>query len=214
MKLLLDTSCADLLNRRAAYPDLICGQLLTPLTQYSRWDGVWACDNGAFSRFDANAFLRLLRRNQDWRDACIFVAAPDVVGSARRTLEVFERWYPMLTPWPVALVAQDGIEDLRIPWELLAAIFIGGSTEWKMSRAAADVVKAARLMDVHIHVGRINTPRRWKHFCDLGADTCDGSGVARFDWMLAKIASCDFEDRPLFDMAAGEEIWCERDRRD
>jgi hypothetical protein len=198
VKFLLDTRVDEITRRLETHPDLIAGQLLTPLTRYTRREGMWACDNGSFSRFNAPAFLSLLKRNEAGRDSCLFVAAPDVVGSARRTLEIFSHWYCKISKWPIALVAQDGIEDLAIQWDMLSAIFIGGTTDWKDSKAAADVVKTAIAVGCHVHVGRVNTPRRWKHFADIGADTCDGSGVSRFDWMLDKIAAGRWDDHPLF----------------
>jgi len=79
------------------------------------------------------------------------------------------------------------MENLLIPWDEMRAVFIGGCDPWKDSKAAADIVATAKTLGVHVHVGRVNTPRRFKHFTDLGADTCDGSGVARYDWMLEKI---------------------------
>src|SRR6185437_5357347 len=160
-------------------------QLLTPLTRFrlQRPDARFAIDNGAFSRFDADSFRSLLEREFPRRKQCIFVAVPDVVASARRTLEVFDHWWPTLTSWPLALVAQDGLEDLDIPWLNIAAIFIGGSTAWKMSAEAAAVIKAAKCIGKWVHVGRVNTPGRFEYFENLGADSIDGSGLARFSWM-------------------------------
>jgi len=164
-------------------------QLLTPLTRFrlQRPDARFAIDNGAFSRFDADSFRSLLEREFPRRKQCIFVAVPDVVASARRTLEVFDHWWPTLTSWPLALVAQDGLEDLDIPWLNIAAIFIGGSTAWKMSAEAAAVIKAAKCIGKWVHVGRVNTPGRFEYFENLGADSIDGSGLARFSWMRTGI---------------------------
>jgi len=178
----------------------VLGQLISPPT-FRAWFGYpYAIDNGAFGGFDEARFLSILKRQKaDGHGKCLFVACPDVVGSARRTLEVFDAWAPRLDGWPVALVAQDGIEELPIPWEMCRAVFIGGSTEWKESQSAADVVRAAKIIGKHVHVGRVNTPRRFAHFEELGADTCDGTGVSRYTWMLDKIAARDYEDTPLFD---------------
>jgi hypothetical protein len=70
----------------------------------------WSGDNGAFKRFDPVAYVDWLAGNLRNRHKCRWVTAPDVVGSARRTLEVFSHWYPKLSCWPIALVAQDGQE--------------------------------------------------------------------------------------------------------
>lgn len=164
-------------------------QLFTPLTRYSpqRQDGRFCIDNGAFSNFDPKAFLSLLKRETPRRGLCRFVAVPDVVGSARRTLEVFDHWAPALQEWPLALVCQDGQQDLPIPWDRIAAVFIGGSTDWKMSNHAACCIKASKAIGKWCHVGRVNTPARFEHFEKLGADSIDGTGLSRYSWMRVRI---------------------------
>lgn len=165
------------------------GQLLTPLTRYRlrNPDAPWAIDNGGFSGFDEAAFLALLKREQHHREKCLFVAAPDIVGSARRTLEVFDVWVPKLTGWPVALVCQDGQEHLPIPWDQITAVFIGGSTNWKCGPHAEHIVRAAKILGKWAHIGRINDPARWEHFEKMGADSCDGTGIARYTHMRINI---------------------------
>ena len=160
-------------------------QLLTPLTKYKRVrpGARYAIDNGAFSAWDEKGFLSLLDREWEARDLCRFVAVPDIVGSARRTLEVFAHWAPKLTGWPLALVAQDGQEHLPIPWESIEAIFIGGTNDFKLGRAAEQAVRAAKMLGKWVHVGRVNTPERLEYFERMGADSIDGSGLARFSWM-------------------------------
>ena len=87
----------------------------------------------------------------------------------------------------MAWVAQDGSEDMDIPWDEMAALFLGGKDPWKDSQAAADLVRCANILGKHTHIGRVNTPRRFVHFAALGADTCDGSGVCKYDHMLRDI---------------------------
>jgi hypothetical protein len=79
------------------------------------------------------------------------------------------------------------MEDFEIPWSDLAAVFIGGRDPWKDSQASQDIVKAAKVLGVHVHVGRVNAFKRFRLFHDLGADTCDGSGIAMYDHMLKDI---------------------------
>lgn len=93
------------------------GQLLTPLTRYRLRDPNrrWAIDNGAYGGFDTAAFMALLKREEQTdRDSCLFVVLPDVVGLARRTLELFDHWRPKMDGWgwPIALACQDGQEHL------------------------------------------------------------------------------------------------------
>lgn len=164
-------------------------QLFSPLTRFSDKNpgASKAMDNGGFAGLDIAAFQSLLERENHQRDLFRFVTAPDIVASARRTLELFEYWYPLLCGWPLALVAQDGQENLPIPWNLIAAVFIGGSTNWKLSKHAADIIKTGRGMGKWVHVGRVNDPVRWQYFKDLGADSVDGTGIARYSHMRIAI---------------------------
>jgi hypothetical protein len=110
---------------------------------------------------------------------------------------LFERWQPVLracgrrstkptsTPGcgvhqPIALVAQDGLEPLPVPWEHLQALFIGGSTQWKLGPHAASLVREAKERGKWVHVGRVNTLQRIRWCMALGVDSIDGSGFARF----------------------------------
>jgi len=199
MKFLIDTQ-KETLSRRIAKSELILGQLITPLTGYSDWGGVYAIDNGAFSGFRAEKFRRLLERQALRKDDCLFVTCPDIVGAGQRSVELFKqrrRWIP--EGWRVAMVAQDGMENIEIPWTEMDAVFIGGRDPWKDSQAAADIVRTAKILGLWVHIGRVNTPKRFDHFSDLGADTCDGSGVAMYDHMLEKIENRQIDPRiPLF----------------
>ncbi len=205
LKFLIDKS-PEHVARKKSGSNIVGGQLLTPLTRYSDWGGCYAIDNGAFSGFPHEAFKRLLARQTDAIGRCLFVTCPDIVGSAQRTLELFkhrQKWIP--EEWPVALVAQDGIESLEIPWDAMQAVFIGGLDPWKDSKAAADVVRTAKILGKWVHVGRVNTPNRYFHFAELNADTCDGSGIAQYDWMLQKIEN--YNDSPtLFDISATKNV--------
>lgn len=190
---LLDTSedlliCAEELGNDV-------GQLLTPLTrfklQYPQMP--WAMDNGAFSGFDEKSFLSLIRREECNKANCLFVAVPDIVGSARRTLEVFGYWHQRLNTWPLALVMQDGQQDLPIPWDDIAAIFVGGSTEFKLSSNAEHCIRAAKILGKWVHVGRVNDPARFSYFADMGVDSIDGTGISRYSHMRESIKRKDFQ---------------------
>lgn len=88
----------------------------------------------------------------------------------------------------MALVAQDGLQDLPIKWNLFDAIFIGGSTVFKMSVHVRHLIKTAQILGKWVHVGRINTPDRLKYFERLKVDSFDGTGLVRFTDMRLKIA--------------------------
>lgn len=188
LKLLLDIGEA----RMHALPECalphLAGQLITPLTGYSRWTDEFAIDNGAYTIFRIERFQMILKREAEVKSLCKWVAVPDCVGSARRTREIWKYRFDMVPAgWPLAYVCQDGTEDIGIPWDDCVAVFIGGSTEWKDGPHAAEIIKTAKILGKQSHVGRINTAKRFKHFDKLGADTCDGSGLAQYDWMLKKI---------------------------
>ena len=164
-------------------------QLLTPLTrfkvQYPKEKR--AIENGGFAGFQEKAYLALLEREAAHQEKIRWITVPDVVGSARRTLECFEYWYPRLCSWPLAFVCQDGQEDLPIPWNEIEGVFIGGTTAWKLSHHAAAIVKAAKIMNKTVHAGRVNTPGRFEYFESIGADSIDGTGLSRYSWMREAI---------------------------
>jgi len=187
MKFLIDSSQACIQDRAC---ELITGQLLTPLTNYANWGGNFAIDNGGFTGFDPVKFKKVLTKNKSHSEKCFFVAMPDVVGNARRTLEIYRHRFDqgwVMSGYKTALVAQDGLEDLDIDWRSVDAIFIGGGDPWKDSKSSLDIVRTAKIMGKHVHIGRVNTPRRFIRFHDIGADTCDGSGVVKYRHMLEDI---------------------------
>jgi len=177
------------LDRCAAELGCEVGQLLTPLTKYRLRDPSrpWAIDNGAFARLELASFEALLGRHEHHHEHCLFVTVPDVVGSARRTLELFEFWKPRLKGWKLALACQDGQENLPIPWSEIDAVFIGGTSTFKDRDYAAHIVQAAKAMGKWVHVGRVNHAARFEHFMQLGADSIDGTGIARYTHMREAI---------------------------
>ena len=211
MKFLLDVQKQKVQTKKEKFPQLVRGQLCTPLTNYKTWDGEFAIDNGAYSGLNRNAFFRLLDRNKDKVDNCLFVAVPDIVGNARRTHELFgmitqeKSMLPWCEKW--AYVIQDGVEDIHLHWYEMKHVFIGGTDNFKDSSSAYDVVKTAKALDIHVHVGRVNTIKRYRKYASLGADTCDGSGVCRYDHMLIDIANnvADENQPTLFEEQRNED---------
>lgn len=65
-------------------------------------------------------------------------------------------------------------------------VFIAGSTEWKLSETSASVMQRAWGARMYIHVDRVNSQRRYRHFRGLAERlefdivSCDGT-AARFD---------------------------------
>jgi hypothetical protein len=142
---------------------------------------LFAADNGCYAspeKYSNNGFLSWLNKLN--RKACLFAVAPDIVGNAERTRE---RAYPMLPRirelgFKAALVAQDGELSDLINWGELDAIFIGGSTEWKLSQAAGDIVAAAKREKKWVHMGRVNSFKRMRLAAALGCDSVDGTYLA------------------------------------
>jgi hypothetical protein len=147
---------------------------------------IWAADNGAFTGFDESAFLYMLDAFTEAATPPVFVTMPDVVADHDQTLRLFGRWHRELA-WrglPRAFVLQDGAEkhdDWKcIPWDYIEAVFIGGSTEFKLGQFAAYLVSYAKHMKKWVHMGRVNSIKRLRYAKAIGCDSCDGSGMSRF----------------------------------
>jgi hypothetical protein len=140
----------------------------------------FALDNGCFSgAFDADGYDRYLSRIADKKHLCIFIVMPDSMGDPVETIRLWHTYYDRYKDWPLAFVAQDGQERLPYPaddeWDCL---FIGGSTKWKLGDGAKHCIQYAVDRGKHVHIGRVNSYRRFKHFATLpGGDnfTCDGT---------------------------------------
>lgn len=197
MIVLLDTSHD--LDACAVELDCPTGQLLTPLTRYRLRDPdkPWAIDNGGYKRLEIAGLNALLTREAHHKDACKFVTVPDIVGSAQRTLELFDHFRSMLSGWKLAFACQDGQENVPIPWTLIDAVFIGGTTNWKCGPHVVNIIKVAQVLGKWTHVGRLNSPGRFEHFHKLGVDSADGTGLARYSHMREAIAEWPLQEALL-----------------
>lgn len=145
----------------------------------------WGVDNEAFggwSHAKELSFSKLLGRLCEHRPhpALKFVACPDVVADAKLTRERFDRWQPFLKTCglPVGYVFQDGESD--VPWDRIDSLFVGGSTEWKLSQQTDEAIAEAKRLGKWVHVGRVNTLRRMRHFYDIGVDSIDGTTFSKW----------------------------------
>lgn len=161
-------------------------QLRTPLTNYKLAGVDYGLDNGAFTRFNEKAWVRLVKQAKDHKP--VFVCLPDIVGSARRTLELFPHFLKITSGLPRALVLQDGIGDFSIPWNDIEAVFIGGTDDFKISSEAFAAAKTARCLNKWVHVGRVNTEKRVNEWWGV-ADSIDGSGISRYDHMRKRVVT-------------------------
>lgn len=146
----------------------------------------WSVDNGAFRGFDLVSFRNLLRRVAG-QPRLQWVACPDKVGDAKATLEMFQEWQGEIKAQgcPVALVGQDGLENLTVPWDSFECFFVGGTTQWKLGYAAQELIAQAKELGKLVHMGRVNTLQRIQLAHDLGCNSIDGSSFSRWgDWHI------------------------------
>ena len=139
-------------------------------------------DNGVFGKGypGDEKWLEWVTKHRPIADRVLFVVAPDVVGDAAATLARSLPFLPVIRElgFPAAFVAQDGLENLDVPWDEFDCLFIGGSTEWKLSPHAAALVREAKARGKWTHAGRVNSKRRFAHFELLGCDSADGTYIA------------------------------------
>lgn len=166
--------------RKAMRSDLL-GQIVTPKAGNRVVAGVeWIADNSVFGgKYPGDdAYLAWIasRPSRHW---CRFAVAPDVVGDADATLF---RSGPMLhrirALVPVAYVAQDGATPTSLPWGHFDALFIGGSTGWKLGPQAAELAHEARRRGLWVHMGRVNSLKRLRYAQEIGCDSVDGTYIA------------------------------------
>lgn len=165
-----------------SYPDRL-GLIVTPRNAngptYCACSGLpWAIDNGAWSGFNEKAFVRLLDRASG-QPGLLWAVAPDVVADAKQTLAQWPWWVGVIRSRGIraAFVLQDGQEEMELPEA--DAFFVGGSTGWKLSQAACDLIGECHRRGRYVHVGRVNTQQRLQWAFDLKVDSVDGSIFSR-----------------------------------
>jgi len=141
---------------------------------------LWAADTGCFNqpeKYDQEEYLAWLRERADYSKRCLFATAPDVVGNAEATMDKSLPMFPLLRAegYRAALVAQNGLENMDIPWDEFDCLFIGGTTEWKLSEAAYELAVEAENKGKWTHMGRVNSWRRLKAAAVSGYDSADGT---------------------------------------
>lgn len=157
------------------------GVLSSPSRWYTNVHGwTWAADNDCFQGLNEPAYARMLHGISDL-PGCLFVVVPDVLGDHKETFRQWRLWHPVvaeITGHPVAFVAQDGCT--RPPWEQMDCLFIGGSSEFKCSQQARELVIEAKRQQMWVHMGRVNTDQRMRLAESWGVDSIDGTSVSRF----------------------------------
>lgn len=168
-------------NRRtaAAMLDGRLGYIDTPAQGNKRPDGVtWCADNGAFSdKWDQDKWWGFLTKNAEQAGTCLFATLPDVVADWDTTLE---RSLPWIDPvrelgYRVAIVLQDGCTPDTVPWDRVDAVFVGGSTGFKLGAEARELVAEAKRRGLWVHMGRVNSEKRLRYAKHIGCDSADGT---------------------------------------
>jgi len=153
----------------------------------------FAVDNGCFSEasgkpFVLDRYLAWLEKLRIYQSKCLFVVAPDRFHPsgwhdgqtiAAATLERSIPVMPLIRKmgYKVALVAQNGLEKLIVPWDAFDTLFIGGDTTWKLGWEAMTLMRDAVAHGKGVHVGRVNTIKRLALVRAMGADSCDGTTI-------------------------------------
>jgi hypothetical protein len=170
--------------------------------------GPWCADNGCFGKGypGDDAWWAWLESRRPHADTCLFAVAPDVVGDAAATTARSLPWLPRIRAlgFPAAYVAQNGLEDLDVPWHAFDVLFLGGSLEclpcgfvwpsdqrperrqrcphchhrmreWKLGAAARQLVAEAKARGKRVHMGRVNSEDRYRYAMAIGCDSADGT---------------------------------------
>jgi hypothetical protein len=140
----------------------------------------WCGDNDRFGTGWAGyaRWARWLHRQP--RAGCWFVLAPDVPYDAAATLRYAPPALALIARlgFPPALAAQDGIDPAAVPWGDIAVLFLGGTDAFKLGPGARQLTAQARERGLGVHMGRVNSLRRWRYARDMGCTSCDGTFTA------------------------------------
>lgn len=164
---------------RAAMTRGELGAILTPGQRLTIPAGAVACaDNGCYGKGypgDDAWWAWLLTLPLPPR--ILFAVAPDVVGDAAATLRRSAPWLPRIRSagHRAAFVAQDGLEDLTVPWAEFDVLFLGGTTRWKLGAPARAITRDAIDGGIPVHMGRVNSWRRIRYADAIGCRTVDGT---------------------------------------
>jgi len=139
-------------------------------------------DNECFlhpERFgNGDAFLQLIAQFDP--DDVLFATAPDIVGDWAATLQRSRPWLDRIRTAgvPAAIVIQNDATRLTVPWDDVDAVFIGGTTDWKLGPRVVEIPAEANDRDISVHMGRVNSHKRLAYAAWIGCDTADGTFLA------------------------------------
>lgn len=156
------------------------GCIVTPhqgnVTFPDEWDVI--ADNGCFS--DRWTYRHWLNWLLELPRSIRFAVCPDVFDPSGApchdaTLERWHHFAPMVARhgFVPAFVCQVGCTADRIPTE--GPLFLGGTTEWKLGSDAWAIAAQAREHGQWVHMGRVNSKRRFDTARAMGCHSCDGT---------------------------------------
>ena len=117
---------------------------------------------------------------------CLFIAIPDVVGDHTATLSRWHRYRAELRACRPRSFARTDALPSSVPWDECDAVFIGGTTSYKLSPTAEAICLEAKARGKWIHMGRVNSHTRLRLALRWGVDSIDGSKITVWDrWWLA-----------------------------
>lgn len=150
----------------------------------------WCADNGMFTgayreigrpqlgRTYGVGWLDWLEQMSEFSGTCKFVLVPDVIGNAAATVNRYKELASSMREFglPLGFAAQDGQENIPLPNDY-NALFIGGSTKWKLGPGARRLMLEAQSKGKWVHMGRVNSRGRIAYCRSLGIDSVDGTHV-------------------------------------
>lgn len=157
------------------------GFIDTPLQGNKRPSQVpfWCADNGCFNdkTFDEERWWLWLQKNSCDSKTCLFATAPDVLGDHTATVKRSAPWLEKIRAigYKAAFVVQDGATVQTVPWNMFDVLFVGGSTEFKLSQSVRELVGHAKSLGMWVHMGRVNSLRRMRYADAIGCDSVDGT---------------------------------------
>lgn len=162
---------------------------------------LFGADNDCYKGFDKTKYekmIELLPRT----DKLKYVTVEDKVADYEETLKLFDKWYPLLKneKLPLAFVLQDDIPINEIPFDKIKCLFIGGSTEYKLSKEVANIVNIAKSKNKWVHMGRVNSVKRIIYADCIGCNSIDGTSFSMFPNTyipnaLKLLSKLDIEDK-------------------
>jgi hypothetical protein len=166
---------------RQAMADGLLGAMLTPRQGY-RPAGfpLWCADNGRFGQGWPGYHRWAAWLKAQPQHGCAFAVAPDVPFDAIATLRQASPGLRFIRRlgYPAALAAQNGLEHLQVPWDTFDVLFIGGDTAWKLGPAARALAADAQARGKSVHMGRVNSLRRYRYAEAIGCTSVDGTYLA------------------------------------